>query len=93
MMIWELKKLRYRDYTAIMQETHNIKEELVDRDNHSYDDLKMFVTMFFSTPQSAEEAKLESLRKIDPVSYAEWKAVAERFGENKQSESGMGEFV
>lgn len=93
MMIWELKKLRYRDYTAIMQETHNIKEELVDRDNHSYDDLKMFVTMFFSTPQSAEEAKLESLRKIDPVSYAEWKAVAERFSEGRKAESGLGEFA
>lgn len=92
MMVWELQKLRYRDYTAIMQETHNIKEELVDRDNHSFDDLKMFLTMFFGSPQSVEEAKMESLKKIDPVSYAEWKSVAGRFGETQYSKGSLGEF-
>lgn len=34
---WELAKIRYRDWSGTQQQFHNLKEEIVDRDNHAFD--------------------------------------------------------
>lgn len=92
MQIWELKKLRYADWSATMQEQRNIKEEIVDRDNHAFDDLKMFLTMFFSAPSEPKPPKMEKLKKIDPTSYNEWVSVAKMHNETQTGRGSMGDF-
>ena len=92
MMMWELKKLRYADWSATMQEQRNIKEEIVDRDNHSFDDLKMFITMFFSAPGQTNAPKYQKLKETDPVSYQEWVSVAKMHGEVGSNKGSMGDF-
>ncbi len=73
-----------------MQEQRNLKESIVDKDNHAFDDLKMFMTMFFMTPKEPETEAMEALRTLDPVSYQEWKSVQRLHGEG-QKESCTGE--
>jgi hypothetical protein len=80
-LIWELGKLRYKDWGGSMQEYRNLQESIVDKDNHAFDDLKMFMTMFFMSPKEPEEEKLAALRTLDPVSYQEWKSVQRMHGE------------
>jgi hypothetical protein len=93
MQIWEMKKLRYADWSATMQEQRNIKEEIVDRDNHAFDDLKMFLTMFFASPDEPKPPKMQKLKEIDPVSYNEWISVAKMHGEIQSGKGGsMGDF-
>ncbi len=89
--IWELSKLRYKDWSGTMAETRNLQESIVDKDNHAWDDLKMFFTMFFMAPVRPEEDKMAALRSLDPASYAEWKSLAERMGETV-GKSTVGEF-
>jgi len=89
-LIWELAKLRYRDWGGSMQEYKNLQESIVDKDNHAFDDLKMFMTMFFMTPKEPESEKMSALRTLDPVSYAEWKSVQKMHGET-QNTSTTGE--
>jgi hypothetical protein len=97
MLIWEMKKLRYKDWSAVAQEERNVQEEIVDRDNHAFDDLKMFLTMFFMGPSiakdSEDDARLRALREADRASYDEWKRVQKMHGESKQSSGAtMGDF-
>jgi hypothetical protein len=92
MMIWELGKLRYKDWSGTMQEQRNLQESIVDKDNHAFDDLKMFLTMFFMAPTRPEADKLEALKKSDFASYQEWKAVARMHGEDDLSKSTLGDF-
>jgi len=91
MQIWELGKLRYRDWGSSMQEQKNLQESIVDKDNHAFDDLKMFMTMFFMTPKEPEKEAMAALRVSDPTSYNEWKAVGRMHGE-EQKENALGEF-
>jgi len=92
MMIWELRKIRYKDWSATMQEQRNIQEEIVDRDNHAFDDLKMFLTLFFTAPEQMKEPKFVKLKQIDPVSYEEWKRVDDMHRMGPKDGRGMGEF-
>ena len=39
---WELKRLRYKDWTVATGQDRNVKEEIVDRDNHFFDNLKYY---------------------------------------------------
>jgi len=92
MMIWELGKLRYKDWSGTMQEQRNLQESIVDKDNHAWDDLKMFVTMFFMAPAKPEEEKYARLKVEDPVSYREWMNVAKMHDEEYSTRGTLGDF-
>ena len=92
MMIWEFGKLRYKDWSGTMQEQRNLQESIVDKDNHAFDDFKMFMTMFFMAPTRSIEDPLDKLRKQDYSSYLEWKSVREMHGEERSNKSAMGDF-
>lgn len=92
MQYWELQKIRYKDWSAVMQEHRNLQEEIVDKDNHSFDDLKMFLNMFFEGPTKMAQEKYQELQKKDPAAYAEWMSVARLHGEIGSAKSSMGEF-
>jgi hypothetical protein len=91
-MIWELGKLRYKDWSGSMQEQRNLQESIVDKDNHAFDDLKMFLTMFFMSPEEPKKEKYEQLKRTDYASYREWKAVEKMHNERQRSKSILGEF-
>lgn len=91
MQIWELGKLRYKDWSGSMQEQRNLQESIVDKDNHAWDDLKMFLAMFFMAPGVQEEEKYEKLKREDPASYQEWMAVARMHGEEQGKQTTLGD--
>ena len=78
-LIWELEKIRYQDWGATQQMTHNQREKIVDRDNHGFDSCKYFFTMFFFGPQRPENEKNAALKKSDPTAYEEWRRVEDMF--------------
>lgn len=41
---WEMSRWRYMDYTTATQSYRNLKEQMVDKDNHTIDALKYFLT-------------------------------------------------
>jgi hypothetical protein len=90
MLEWELKKIRFADWSATMQEQRNIKEEIVDKDNHAFDDLKMFLTMFFSAPEEQRQDPLNAIKKADPASYEIWKAFRSMYS-SQRGHGGMGD--
>jgi len=87
--IWELKKLRYADWSSTQMQFKNLREKIVDKDNHAWDDAKMFFNMFLWGPTSAPQDALSKLEKIDPMSAREWRAMAQRLGET-QKPIGLG---
>lgn len=86
-LIWELQKLRYQEWAAGQAETHGMKEQLVDKDNHAWDGFKMFVNFFFSGPARPVDDKLEGLKHVDRASYDEWKNVEKLY--QRQDKSGV----
>jgi len=46
--IWEFERLRYKEITTAMIELKNQNESLVDKDNHSWDDWKYFISKLIS---------------------------------------------
>ena len=74
-LIWELGKLRYADWSAMAQETKNLREEVVSKDNHAWDDMKYFLLQFMIGPQKPPREKYQDLKELDFRSYREWKAV------------------
>ena len=42
--VWEFERLRYKEITTAMVEKANPHESLVDKDNHSWDDFKYFIS-------------------------------------------------
>ncbi len=49
--IWEFERLRYKEITTAMIEKSNPHEQLVDKDNHGWDDFKYFITTYLKTPR------------------------------------------
>lgn len=93
MAIWEIGKLRYSDWSGTMAEQRNVKESIVDKDNHFYDDMKYFMLQFFMTPgRPVEDESMNQLKMVDPASYAEWMRVKQRMGEMASNQGTMGEF-
>lgn len=88
MMIWEIERLRYADWSGTMQEQRNIREEIVDKDNHAWDGMKMFCTMFFGASVAGPSDPLEKLKHLDPASYRVWKSHLK----DRSKDSRMGEF-
>jgi hypothetical protein len=46
--IWELERLRYKELSTAMVDKANPEEQLVDKDNHAWDDFKYFVSTWIS---------------------------------------------
>jgi len=78
-LIWELGKLRFSDWSAVQMQTHNLREQIVDRDNHGFDACKYFFTMFFQGAPKPEEEKYSALKKSDPLAYEEWQRIQDMF--------------
>ncbi len=92
MQIWELSKLRYADWSGSMQEQRNLKESIVDKDNHSFDTLKYFLIQFFMAPGRQEAEPMEKLKHVDPVSYNEWMSVKRMHDRESSSKGTLGDF-
>src|SRR3990167_341215 len=60
--IWEFERLRYQEITTAMIELRNQNETLVDKDNHSWDDFKYFISKLLFVPA------LEIHEDISPIS-------------------------
>jgi len=56
--IWEFERLRYKEITTAMIENLNPHETLVDKDNHSWDDFKYFISKLISTPDKEADKDL-----------------------------------
>lgn len=57
MQIWEFERLRYKEITTSMIEKQNPSEQLIDKDNHSWDDWKYFISTWLTEPK-AERPKI-----------------------------------
>lgn len=57
MQIWEFERLRYEEITTTMIERKNYSERLVDKDNHSWDDFKYFISTLLAGPDKPEIEK------------------------------------
>jgi len=57
MQIWEFEHLRYRDTSTAQIEQQNKSEQLVDKDNHSWDDFKYFIHTWISPADIREDEK------------------------------------
>lgn len=64
MQIWEFERLRYKELTTGMIDKANPDEQLVDKDNHSWDDWKYFISTWITS------GKLDSSQKIEKGSVA-----------------------
>jgi hypothetical protein len=88
-LIWEISKLRYAEYSSSAAETRNEREEVIDKDNHAWDDFKMFLMQFYYGPERPLADKYERLKLVDMRSWKEWKAVEKLHNEGKDNEGGL----
>jgi len=58
MQIWEFERLRYKELSTAMSEKANPEEKLVDKDNHSWDDYKYFISTWISAGNPDTGAKI-----------------------------------
>lgn len=67
-LIWELGKMRHRELSAKVAMNRDAPEELVDKDNHAWDGLKMFLKLFppkpYQVKSSAKPATFDWWRKL-----------------------------
>lgn len=56
---WEFERLRYKELTTAMIEKSNPYEQLMDKDNHSWDDFKYFISTWLVIPTVNTEPKPE----------------------------------
>lgn len=63
--IWEFERLRYKELTTSAYDKQNFHETLVDKDNHSWDDFKYFISTWIMS------AKVKTEEKIQKGSVAE----------------------
>lgn len=59
--IWEFERLRYKEITTAMIEKANPHEQLIDKDNHSWDDWKYFITTWIDAPSRSEKKRQPGL--------------------------------
>lgn len=48
MQIWEFERLRYKELSTAMIEKSNPAEQLIDKDNHAWDDFKYFISTWIT---------------------------------------------
>lgn len=70
-LIWELSQQRHQDYSAKVALTKDQPEKLIDKDNHAWDDLKMFLQRFPPRP-------IPRPAPVDPNTFNWWKEQAKR---------------
>lgn len=65
--IWEFERLRYEEISLALIERKNPSEQLVQKDNHAWDDWKYFVSTWLYEPKKKEKPKFEefSLARYD----------------------------
>jgi len=68
-LIWELGKLRHKEFSAKVALSRDQPEQLVDKDNHAWDSIKMFLKKFPPTPQELKEAS-------KPATFSWWRKQA-----------------
>ena len=56
--IWEFERLRYKEITTAMIEQKNPHEQLVDKDNHSWDNWKYFISTWLASPVLKDETPI-----------------------------------
>ena len=78
-LIWEMEKIRYAEWGSTQQEVKNLREQIVDRDNHAFDSAKYFFMRFFFTPEREREEQYANLKHTDHAAYQEWTRVSELF--------------
>lgn len=71
MLIWEIGQQRHREFSARVALNREQPEELVDKDNHAWDDMKMFLKCF---PPKPTMQKAEGT----PGSFNWWRAMEKR---------------
>ena len=69
-LIRELGTQRYKEVSEHQQLTHDASEVLVDKDNHAWDGLKMFLKRFPPTPSTAKP-------KPEPATFNWWRKQAQ----------------
>lgn len=62
--IWEFERLRYREITTAAVELSNPHETLIDKDNHSWDDFKYFISKLISTPDLKSQDVLSDISPL-----------------------------
>jgi len=66
-LVWEIGRLRFKDWSESQQQHHTLKEEIEDKDNHAWDALKMHLHEFPpkapKQPQKAVGGTLDWWRK------------------------------
>ena len=93
MLLWELERMRYADFSSIAQEARNVQEKIIDKDNHAWDDCKYFFMMFFFRPEKEKEDRWEKLRAADPLSWKIRKEEEEKYpSEGGTKDSSLGDF-
>lgn len=74
---WEFKRLRHMDWNPTTQTYHNLKEAIVDKDNHTMDCIKYFANLM-----RVREMKVHKQRQADPVETEIDRIISE--GESKR---------
>jgi hypothetical protein len=70
-LIWEIGQQRFKEFSAVVALNKSQPEELIDKDNHAFDDMKYFLKKF---PPPASIRKPEH----NPNSFLWWRKNAKR---------------
>lgn len=76
MLIWEIGQQRHRTFSAQVALNREQPEELVDKDNHAWDDQKYFLQKFPPAPQKREAAK-------GPNTFNWWRETVKRANDGR----------
>jgi len=79
-LLWELGRQRFKDVSAMVAQHQNPSETLVDKDNHAWDGLKMFLAEFPPGPMAMKPAERGN-------TFAWWKKQVKRAQEGKAVQS------
>ena len=75
-MIWEIGRQRHKDVSAKVGLNRDQPEQLVDKDNHAWDGLKMFLQRFPPTPKTQAQAAQGN-------TFRWWQSVAKKAADGK----------
>lgn len=77
--IWELERIRYRELSTAMVDKSNPDEQLVDKDNHAWDDWKYFISTWISeghldTSTPILKGSVAEIMAKDEAEAKDWKS-------------------
>jgi len=76
-LIWEIGQQRHKDISPRVGAYKDSPEGLIDKNNHAWDGLKMFLKLFPPTPQEMRQSK-------KPGSFNWWKEQAKKAAEGQE---------